>query len=177
MDLLDLQIEKTRKLSTQDIYDILTFATSAAEDNGFMNSFVFYRALYEYAALLMVPEQKDEYVPVVAKNINEAWDKMLEDGILDKITEEFPTELDILVSNGEVWLQEYTQYAHSMRGLLDTIQTVSGDIVKNAANVFQQSVDNADLQNVIKIADNWGMNNSFDDVETEASVSSDSIFE
>ena len=42
---INLDVEKQRKLSTQDMYDILHFAAQSAEDNGFVNSFVFERAL------------------------------------------------------------------------------------------------------------------------------------
>jgi len=43
---IDLTLEKERSLSTQDMYDIIAFSTEAANDNGFMNSFIFNRSIY-----------------------------------------------------------------------------------------------------------------------------------
>jgi|GEM_PF-3239202 hypothetical protein len=156
---IDLTLEKQSALSTQDMYDIIAFSIEAANDSGFMNSFIFNRALYLFAAIILYPEHKDEYSSLVAKNINTAWDKMLEEGILENMANDFPVELQLLAENGENWYSEYTQYAHSARGLLDTIQTFTGDIVKSAAEQLKEASDQSGIQEVLKIADNWGMNN------------------
>ena len=105
---MNLEFEKQRKLSTQDMYDILAFAVDAAEDNGFMNSFVFERAMYEYAAIMVFQEDKEILAPKVAQNVNTAWDYMLEEGYIDRLIEEYQPELDMLADCGGRWMEEYT---------------------------------------------------------------------
>ena len=67
--MINLEIEKTLTFSAQDRYDIISFAMDAADDNGFINSFVFERALYCYAFMMLRPERKDELTPIAANNI------------------------------------------------------------------------------------------------------------
>ena len=173
---MNLEFEKQRKLSTQDMYDILAFAVDAAEDNGFMNSFVFERAMYEYAAIMVFQEDKEILAPKVAQNVNSAWDYMLEEGYIDRLVEQYQPELDMLADCGERWMEEYTAYAHSARGLLDTVKMVSGDITQNMISQLKQTADQEGVSNLIQIADHWGMNNTLEDVNAEE-TETDSVFE
>lgn len=156
---INLEQELQSSLSTQDMYDIISFSIEAANDNGFINSFIFNRALYLFAAIILYPSEKEKYASIISKNINEAWDKLLEDGVLEKMEKSFPVELQMLADNAENWYAEYTQYAHSARGLLDTLQTFTGDIVKSAAEQLKMASEQSNIQEVLQIADRWGMNN------------------
>ena len=173
---MNLEFEKQRKLSTQDMYDILAFAVDAAEDNGFMNSFVFERAMYEYAAIMVFQEDKETLASKVAQNVNSAWDYMLEEGYIDRLIEQYQPELDMLADCGERWMEEYTAYTHSARGLLDTVKMVSGDITQNMISQLKQTADKEGVSNLIQIADQWGMNNTLEEAVTEENTT-DSVFE
>ena len=174
---IDLTLEKERSLSTQDMYDIIAFSTEAANDNGFMNSFIFNRALYLFAAIILYPEQKEEFSHIISENINTAWDKLLQEGVIDNMVKDFKTDLDMLAEYGKTWLDEYTEYAHSARGLLDTIQMFSVDIVKAAAEQLQSATTQSGVKEVLDIADKWGMNNQIVDEKEALPASSDSLFE
>lgn len=157
---INLTEEKERKLTTQDMYDILHFAVQSAEDNGFVNSFIFERALYEYAAIILFPDRKEEIGRMVAENINDAWDSLVKDGTIDKLLDDYSLDMHILADEGNIWLEEYTKYLHSARGLLNTFQMFSGDIVNAAVERFKTVSDDANVQQVFEIADKWGMNNA-----------------
>ena len=58
--MINLIFEHDSHLSSQDRYDIISFAMEAADDNGFINSFVYERALYCYAAIMLYPERREE---------------------------------------------------------------------------------------------------------------------
>ena len=60
--MINLENEKSLALDAQERYDIIGFAMDAADDNGFINSFVFERALYCFAAIVLYPEHKDKIV-------------------------------------------------------------------------------------------------------------------
>ena len=162
---INLTEEKERKLTTQDMYDILHFAVQSAEDNGFVNSFIFERALYEYAAIILFPDRKEEIGRMVAENINNAWDALVQDGTIDKLLDDYSLDMHILADEGNIWLEEYTKYLHSARGLLNTFQMFSGDIVNAAVERFKTVSDDANVQQVLDIADRWGMNNAAKSVE------------
>lgn len=156
---INLNEHKTLRLSAQERYDIIDFATQAAEDNGFMNSFIFERALWLFAAIRLCEDRRDEITMLIADNLLNAWDILLEDGTIEDMVANFKEELEVLASEGVTWFEEYTAYAHSARGLLGTLQQFSGDIVKNAAQQFQNMQTNGEFQQVLDIASNWGMNN------------------
>lgn len=163
---INLNEHKALCLSAQERYDIIDFATQAAEDNGFMNSFIFERALWLFAAIRLCEDRRSEITSLVADNLLNAWDTLLADGTLEDMVANFEPELNTLAEEGLIWLEEYTEFAHSARGLLDTLQQFSGDIVKSAAEQLQNMQVNGDLQQVFDIASNWGMNNEQIDTES-----------
>lgn len=159
---INLEQEKQRSLSTQEIYEIIDFAVQAAEDNGFINTFVFERALYLFAAIRLQEDRKDEIAELITESPNKAWDALLEDGTIEQLLSDYKLDLDILADAGAQWIKDYTEYAHSARGLLDEVKTFSGDIVEGAVNQLKQYTDNDSIQRVIDTANSWGLNNNIE---------------
>lgn len=155
---MNLDTDKIRTLSTQDMYDIISFAVDAAEDNGFVNSFILERALYEFAAIVLFPNRKDEISALVAENINTAWDILLDDGTIDMLDKEYQEDMELLANYASRWAEEFTDYLHSARGLLNSFQMISGDIMNQAVKTLQQSAQDTGISQVLEIADEWGMN-------------------
>lgn len=153
-------LETTRKLTSQDIYDIIHFSAQSAEDNGFVNQYVFERALYAYAAIILYPDRKEEIGRMVSNNILDAWDALVSDGTTSDMEENFSSDIKILGEVGSVWLDDYIKYLQSARGIFSTFQTFSGDIVESTVNRFKDAFNESDAKTVLEIADKWGMNNT-----------------
>ena len=153
-------LETTRKLTSQDIYDIIHFSAQSAEDNGFVNQYVFERALYAYAAIILYPDRKEEIGRMVSNNILDAWDALVSDGTTSDMEKNFSSDLKILGEVGSVWLDDYIKYLQSARGIFSTFQTFSGDIVESTVNRFKDTFNESDAKTVLEIADKWGMNNT-----------------
>ena len=153
-------LETTRKLTSQDIYDIIHFSAQSAEDNGFVNQYVFERALYAYAAIILYPDRKEEIGRMVSNNILDAWDALVSDGTFSDMEKNFSADLKILGEVGSVWLDDYIKYLQSARGIFSTFQTFSGDIVESTLNRFKDAFSESDAKTVLEIADKWGMNNT-----------------
>lgn len=156
-------LETTRKLTSQDIYDIIHFSAQSAEDNGFVNQYVFERALYAYAAIILYPERKEEIGRMVSNNILDAWDALVSDGTTSDMEKNFSSDIKILGEVGSVWLDDYIKYLQSARGIFSTFQTFSGDIVESTVNRFKDAFNESDAKTVLEIADKWGMNNTTKD--------------
>lgn len=154
------ETETAKKLTSQDMYDIIHFAAQSAEDNGFVNQFVFERALYAYAAIILYPDRKEELGRIVSDNILDAWDALLTDGTIADMNENFEVDMDALGRIGSVWLDDYIKYLQSMRGVFSVFQNFSGDIVESTVNRFKDAFSESDAQTVLDIADKWGMNNT-----------------
>ena len=154
------ETETAKKLTSQDMYDIIHFAAQSAEDNGFVNQFVFERALYAYAAIILYPDRKEEIGRMVSNNILDAWDALVSDGTFSDMEKNFSADLKILGEVGSVWLDDYIKYLQSARGIFSTFQTFSGDIVESTVNRFKDAFNENDAKTVLEIADKWGMNNT-----------------
>lgn len=153
-------LETTRTLTSQDIYDIIHFSAQSAEDNGFVNQYVFERALYAYAAIILYPDRKEEIGRMVSNNILDAWDALVSDGTTSDMEKNFSSDIKILGEVGSVWLDDYIKYLQSARGIFSTFQTFSGDIVESTVNRFKDAFNENDANTVLEIADKWGMNNT-----------------
>ena len=154
------ETETAKKLTSQDMYDIIHFAAQSAEDNGFVNQFVFERALYAYAAIILYPDRKEELGRIVSDNILDAWDALLADGTIADMNENFAVDMDALGRIGSVWLDDYIKYLQSARGILSSFQEFSGDIIQTAVEKFKTVSDEVGTNQVLEIANNWGMNNN-----------------
>lgn len=159
--MIDLKKEKEYRLSADDRFNLINFSITQADNNGFISSFIFERALYVYAAIMLDEEHADEIrSEVVNQGIISAWDLIVQKDYLSSLLEEYKPELDVLADEGKQWFDEYTKAALSARGILNLVEQFSGDIVSQAANTLKSSMEESGASNVIDIADKWGMNNT-----------------
>lgn len=153
--------EKDIRLTMEQVCIIEDFAAQAANDGGFMNSYVFERALLVFAAIVLYPDRKDEINGMIGEgyDVRLAYQTLLETGLLEEMSKDYELELEYLVTIGETWFQETKEFEQSARGLLNTISDLSGDIVSQAASKLQ-AVASGDAKFVEEFADKWGLNNT-----------------
>lgn len=156
--MINLAQEESYKLSAKDRYDILSFAIEAADDGGFVSSFVFERAMYLYAAIILDEDRADNIREKITQNLIEAWDYAIQEKIIQEMLESYKDDLDQLAEEGWSWFEEYNKYILSARGVLSFAQEFSGDIVSSAATVLKDTMEETGAKNIIDIADEWGMN-------------------
>lgn len=156
--MINLAQEESYKLSAKDRYDILSFAIEAADDGGFVSSFVFERAMYLYAAIILNENRADDIREKITQNLIEAWDYAVQEKIIQEMLESYKDDLDQLAEEGWSWFEEYNNYILSARGVLSFAQEFSGDIVSSAAAVLKNTMKESGAENIINIADEWGMN-------------------
>ena len=155
--MFDIEYEKSKKISTEQMSMILDMAAQAASDGGFVSSYIFYRAAYVFAAQVLYPEKKDAIASSIGAgyDIRLAFDLLAQDGTLADMQTNYTKEMEELDTNLSVWCQEVSQYQQSARGLVDSITTLSGDIVKSATEQLQQ-VANGDVKVIQEFANRWG---------------------
>lgn len=169
--MINLEQEKKISFTTQQVYDVVSFAVQAAEDNGFINSFVLERALYEYMVLLTLDgEEKSKLASLVAQNVNEAWTYLLENDVLPEFIKEHGEDIDYVAEVAANWSKEYTEYAHSARGVLAAFQEVTGNINQVAAEQLQKITGGEETKEVLRIANDWGLNRKPEDATEKLSV-------
>lgn len=158
---MNIDKEKAYKLSSQERYDIISHAMDIAEDDGFINQFVFIRSLYVFAARVLYPEileQIDE--DLVTGSPMVAWDRMLEDDIVDTMIKDYNDELNALAEEGRIWLEDFMTYRNSARGIVDVLQVFTNSIADNMGQSLEMLKNDVDVQAALDIADKYGMNNA-----------------
>lgn len=156
---MNLEQEKNNIFTPQEIYEIISTAIDMADDEGFINSYVFERALYVCAARIIYEDKNEEINTSLLEDGSPliTWKKLLDDGTIDQMLAEHSESLDYLASLGESWFEEYTEAAHSLRSLIDVIQTFTDGMAGNIGKQLDMFKQDADVQNVIDIADKWGL--------------------
>lgn len=160
---IKIQSEKEMKLSSQDVYDICDFATQAAYDNGFMNQYIFERALYVFTAIILHEELEldvKELQGLAASNINAAWTYLLDNGIIENLYDTCGKECDFIALIGKEWFDDYKSYIQSARGILTTIQDFTGGINEDLFKNFTELKNSKEINQVLETAQKWGMNNT-----------------
>ena len=155
--MINLDLEKSLALDAQERYDIISFAMDAADDNGFINSFVFERALYCFAAVILYPEQKEIISKALAVNPVETWKTLVENGFIEQMQKDYELTLNQLAAEAEQWYKEYSDWAHSARGILNIVQQFTGDFIGNAAKTLKATMEESGAEQIIDIANEWGM--------------------
>ena len=177
--MINLDFELSSALDAQERYDIIGFAMDAADDNGFINSFVFERAIYCFAAIMLYPEKKEELAPIVARNPIEGWKYLVENDIIQDMQEQYSAELNVLTEEAGTWFLDYSEWAHSARGVLEMVQQFSGNIVQNAAAQLNSTAQQTGVSDLLEIAQDWGMNREAlkEELTKEQSNDPESLFE
>lgn len=168
--MIDLSFEEKRTISTQEMYDIIAFAVEAADEGGFINAFVLERAIIVYAALVIDEEHREEIQKKNSSSLLTAWDYLVKEGIAKDLLDKYPTTLAKLAGYASIWADDRMDYEHSVRGLLDTVQKVSGDIVENMRKNLSETVNGSDVKEVLQVAKDWGLNRDAEIEEDEKSL-------
>lgn len=153
--MIDMKFESSRKLSTQDIYDIIDTAVRLAEDDGFINEFILERVLYECMALVVLPNRKDEIVEMMEKSPLSAWDTLVKDGTIEMLCKDYRQEIAHISDLTARWVASYGDHIHSMRGMLSYMNDLTSKLTKT----LEEKVKGSDIPKVLEVADKWGMNN------------------
>lgn len=161
---INLEAERNVNFSARDSYDIIADAIEASYDNGFMNNFVFERAIILGATAALYPDDfpydKEVYdSPREAIKVNplDLWDDVMQNTkLFDSLLEKNNDQLDAILAYGINWFNEYKDYAYSLRGLLDNIGPLMDEVTQRADQELAEMYQNGDLKEVIDIGKDWG---------------------
>lgn len=145
-------------LTSQEIYDMINSCLEEAEDNGFLNQFVFERALVCHEVLLLIEDLDDIDGPMVAENPLTAFDHFLEMGYIQNLVKNHTATVNYIGKIAAQYFEDYEKYLLSVGGVLNKAEIFSSEVLQNMAGQFNDLTKNGDIQETLKIADEWGMN-------------------
>ena len=145
-------------LTSQEIYDMINSCLEEAEDNGFLNQFVFERALVCHEVLLLIEDLDDIDGPMVAENPLTAFDHFLEMGYIQNLVKNHTATVDYIGKVAAQYFEDYEKYLLSIGGVLNKAEIFSSEVLQNMAGQMNDLAKNDDIQETLKIANEWGMN-------------------
>lgn len=145
-------------LSSQEIYDMINSCLEEAEDNGFLNQFVFERALVCHEVLLLIEDLDDIDGPMVAENPLTAFDHFLEMGYIQNLIKNHADTVNYIGKIAAQYFEDYEKYLLSIGGVLNKAEIFSSEVLQNMAGQMNNLTKNGDIQETLKIANEWGMN-------------------
>jgi hypothetical protein len=156
--MLNIEQIKNCPLTSQEIYDMINSCLEEAEDNGFLNQFVFERALVCHEVLLLIEDLDDIDGPMVAENPLTAFDHFLEMGYIQNLIKNYTATVDYIGKIAAQYFEDYEKYLLSVGGVLNKAEIFSSEVLQNMAGQFNDLTKSGDIQETLKIADEWGMN-------------------
>ena len=160
--MIDMELEKQSTLTAKDINDLLAFAIGESENDGFVNRYVFERAMYTYLYLLLAEGDEQEKV---RNSINEngalvVWQELVGTGKIEQMAQDHQTEITLAERAGTDVFDDYNGYSRSIRASFANIQSVSSNVMENAAKQMSQMLSSDQYKDIMDIAEKWGMNNT-----------------
>ena len=140
-------------LTSQEIYDMINSCLEKAEDNGFLNQFVFERALVCHEVLLLIEDLDDIDGPMVAENPLTAFDHFLEMGYIQNLIKNHADTVNYIGKIAAQYFEDYEKYLLSVGGVLNKAEIFSSEVLQNMAGQFNDLTKNGDIQETLKIAD------------------------
>lgn len=159
IDIFDfIERESNMRMSSEERYIVLDHSLQSADDEGFVNDFIFKRAVFCYAAAVLLEDRREEIASMIAVNPMMAWDALVKDGTMKKLAEDYKQDFEAMFDEYEIIKEAYEGYCNSVRGTFNTFQLFSGDITAKAAEQLAVLKENrGDLEKAVNAAKKWGM--------------------
>ena len=159
--MLDLNFEIISPLTSQERYEIINFALDAANDNGFLNQYVFEQAFWCKVATYLVDDIDDEIIGMVNRNPMEAWNEMIKEEILQTLFNQYQeltintaegamSYLDYLGSITTQYFNDYKEYLLSFGGALSQTDMMSSNNLDTFTKELQSFMNNDNRINTLK---------------------------
>lgn len=131
--MINLEIEKSLKITPQETYDIISKAIDLANDEGFINQYVFERSLYIATLAVLDETARDSIADALAAGDSPLviWSSLLEEGKIDSMIEDYAAEIEYIQTEASVWYDDYVTYAASPRGMIDSLEYLTSNMTNN----------------------------------------------
>ena len=141
-------------LTSQQIYDIINACLEAAEDNGFLNRYVFDCAIFCHLVLNLIEDLDEIDGPMVAENPVSAFDHFLKKGYLNQLVDNYKVFINrYFLVMAKDYFNDYKEYLLSIGGVLNKAEIFSSQVLQNMAGQVNEVMQNDDIKKTLHIAD------------------------
>lgn len=164
--MLDLNFEILNPLSAQEKYDIINYALTAANDNGFLSQFVYEAALWGRTAAILVDDVPEEIIELLDRNPIAAYDRMVKEEIIAELFKKYQNDvingvsvLDYFGNIAALYFSDYKDYLLSLGGALSQTDMMSSNNLDTFTKSLQDFMQSDNTLKTLNLADSWGKNN------------------
>ena len=168
--MIELNQAKDCSLMSQEIYDIISNCLDAADDDGFLDQFVFERALVCYEVLALIEDLDEGDEDRVKTNPLKAFDHFIEMGYVDSLIKNHKDTVDYVGQIAAQYFEAKEEYSRSLGAVINKAQIFSSEILQNMAGQVSNLASNKDILETLRIADEWGMNRIPPKVENPVNI-------
>lgn len=161
------------KLTSQEQYNIINNALQAANDNGFLDEFIFERALICYEVLELIEDLDESNIEKVVNNPLTAFDNFIEKGLVQELIDNYNEDVSYLADIAARYFEDYNAYLLSFGGAMTQVEGLSTDNLDTLTEQFAQFMQNDKVNETLQIADEWGLNRATTPKKKEDTTSSD----
>lgn len=159
--MINLKNEKDCRFSAQTVYDIIAEATDFADEDGFVNPFVFERALYLLAYASSNEEVRESIATQLTEGITilEVWDKIIaeKEDEFDQFINEYSLDLKYIAEEASLWQEDYLKYVTSPRGLIEGLSPILEGLAEKLSGQMSSLQNDERLKEALSIANKWGL--------------------
>ena len=150
--MINLEEVKNCPFTSQEMYDMINSCIDAAEDNGFLNQFVFERALICHEVLHLIEDLDDLDGTLVEENPLHAFAHFIEMGYVDTLINNYSATINYVGEVAAQYFTAYEKYLLSFGGVINKSAILSSDMLEKMAGQVSALANNDEIKRTLEIA-------------------------
>lgn len=160
--MINLENEKASAVAAKEMNELLAFAIGEAENDGFINQYVFERAAYVFLYLLLCEEEDEKKKVGDAIDLDGVlvtWTNLVKDGKIEEMVKSHDVEVQLTIDACDRVFKDYLDYSKSIRATFAGFQSSSARAMKETMKQLSETISSEQYKDVLDIAEKWGMSN------------------
>lgn len=165
--------EKKSRLDAREINAIIMGAFDEATDGGFVNRFMFERAMYVYAYIVISSKNGDKNdiaSSIDGQSVLDIWNTLLQDGTAEKVMKEYENELVLVQDAANDMFDDYRDYQRSIRGVAGAVGGIIDNITNSLSTIAETGLSSEQYKEIMDIASKWGLKDAIKDNDKNLTI-------
>lgn len=151
---------KLNNITSKEMCDIIEAALIRSEIDNFINPIGFDMFLELYMYEIFYPDKKAELEKDMAQGVFDAYDKLIKQGEIDKMHEQFASDINIIYKYADKWFEKQSSYNSSSASILSQFADILNQKADGLTSQLTKALQDDKLNEVFSIANKWGMDTS-----------------
>lgn len=157
--IVNIETEKNLTVTSEEVNTIVASAINEADNNGFVNRFVFSRAMWVYLYLMLLEDADAK--KALKKRINKEgvlnlWDSLVKDGSIGNMLATHEEDVNFVAEVANEMYDSYVQFNQSIRGTIVNIQELGSEMIQSAMGSMNKMLADGKYAEVMNIAQQLG---------------------